>query len=255
VLSLGPLAFAAPWALAALVALPAIWWLLRLTPPIPKRVLFPPIRLLFGIVAERETSARTPWWLLLLRLLVAATIVLAAARPLLNAEPGNTGDGPVLLVVDNGWASADGWERRREVALSLVDKAVRAGRPVVLLPTAPPADGSAITVSALGPGEARAAVARLIPVPWPTDRGQAAQALADWADGFNGVADVRWLSDGLDGPGADTLTERLSTLGRVTLYGAKDMPAMLLRPPRATPTGLEVTVQRPMPGPAIMIGT
>ena len=117
--SLGPLAFAQPWALLALIALPAIWWLLRLTPPLPKRVVFPPIRLLFGIVTERETSARTPWWLLLLRLLLAAMIIVAASRPLWNAEAEIGGGGPVLLVVDNGWASANRWETRRDVAVAI----------------------------------------------------------------------------------------------------------------------------------------
>ena len=34
-----PLAFAAPAVLAALVALPIIWWLLRLTPPRPRPLL------------------------------------------------------------------------------------------------------------------------------------------------------------------------------------------------------------------------
>ena len=38
-ISLGPLSFAAPWLLAALLAAPAIWWLLRATPPAPKRAL------------------------------------------------------------------------------------------------------------------------------------------------------------------------------------------------------------------------
>lgn len=244
-LSLGPLAFAAPWALAALVVLPAIWWLLRLTPPVPRRVVFPPIRLLFGIVAERETSARTPWWLLVLRLLIAALIILAASRPLLNAANDAGTGGPLLLVIDNGWAAADRWETRRDVAASLADKAVRAGRQVVLLATAPPSDGSAIAVSAFGPGEARAALAKLIPVPWPTDRGQAAGALADWAESFSGIADVRWLTDGLDGPGAATLSERLSVLGPVTVYGVGETPVTLLRPPQAGPTGLTATLERP----------
>ena len=35
-LQLGPLAFAQPWMLAALVALPLLWWLLRVTPPAPR---------------------------------------------------------------------------------------------------------------------------------------------------------------------------------------------------------------------------
>ncbi|MBO6519668.1 MAG: DUF4159 domain-containing protein [Rhodospirillales bacterium] len=245
--SLGPFAFAQPWALAALLALPAIWWLLRLTPPLPKRIVFPPIRLLFGIVTERETSARTPWWLLLLRLLLAGLIIFAASRPLWNAEAEVGGAGPVLLVVDNGWAAADRWEVRRDVAVSITDRAVRAGRQVIMLTTAPPADGSAIAVSALAPGDARENVSKLIPEPWPTDRGQAAQAVADWAEGFNGTADVRWLSDGLEGPGADVLSERLSRLGPVTVYGAGDVPVTVLRPPSTTPEGLTMQLERSLP--------
>ncbi len=245
--SLGPLAFAQPWALLALIALPAIWWLLRLTPPIPKRIVFPPIRLLFGIVTERETSARTPWWLLLLRLLLAALIIIAASRPLWNAEAEIGGGGPVLLVVDNGWAAADRWETRRDVAVAIADRAVRSGRQVILLTTAPPADGSAITVVALAPGDARGEVSKLIPVSWPTDRGQAAQAVADWAEGFSGIADIRWLSDGLDGPGAGVLAERLSPLGPVTVYGAGDAPVTVLRPPSATPEGLTMALERSVP--------
>ena len=57
-LNLGPLAFAAPWLLVALTLLPVIWWLLRVTPPAPRRVAFPPLRLLFGI-DPKETR---PMW-------------------------------------------------------------------------------------------------------------------------------------------------------------------------------------------------
>lgn len=244
-MSLGPLAFAAPWALAALAVLPAIWWLLRLTPPVPKRVLFPPIRLLFGLTTERETSAQTPWWLLLLRLLIAALIIIAAAQPMWNAERDTGVNGPLVLVVDNGWASAARWDIRRDVAAALAERASRAGRQVVLLMTAPPSDGSAISVRAPGPNEIRAEIAKAIPMPWPTDRGQAAQALVDWGDSFNGLADVRWLSDGLDGPGVAALSERLQALGRVTVYGTDGLPVTVLRPPVSDTTGLIVRVERP----------
>ena len=243
-LSLGSLAFAQPWALGALIALPAIWWLLRLTPPMPKRIVFPPISLLLDIVTERESSARTPWWILLLRLLIAALIIFAASRPLINAEAEIGSSGPVLLVVDNGWASADRWDVRRDVALAITERAVRSSRPVLLLATAPPADGSAISVVSLSAATARSSIAKLTPSPWPTDRGQATEAVIDWSGGFSGLADIRWLSDGLDGPGADTLSERLSTLGRVTIYGATGTAVTLLRPPRSTPKGLEMTLER-----------
>ena len=65
---LGPLAFAAPWLLLALPALPLLWWLLRVSPPAPRTQAFPAIRLLRDLPPTEETPHRTPWWLLLLRL-------------------------------------------------------------------------------------------------------------------------------------------------------------------------------------------
>src|SRR2546429_348138 len=49
--------FTAPWILAGLAVLPAIWWLLRVTPPAPRRVSFPPLRLLRGLTATEEHAA------------------------------------------------------------------------------------------------------------------------------------------------------------------------------------------------------
>ena len=47
---LGALSFTTPLALAALLLLPVIWWLLRFTPPEPQTVRFPPLRLLLDLV-------------------------------------------------------------------------------------------------------------------------------------------------------------------------------------------------------------
>jgi len=63
-----PLGFAQPLVLLGLLSLPVLWWLLRLVPPRPRRINFPPTRLLFEIAPKEETPARTPWWLILLRL-------------------------------------------------------------------------------------------------------------------------------------------------------------------------------------------
>ena len=58
-LALGSLAFVSPWLLVALAALPIIWWLLRVTPPAPRRIAFPAIRLLLGLVPREDGSRRT----------------------------------------------------------------------------------------------------------------------------------------------------------------------------------------------------
>ena len=46
--------FAAPWVLLALPALPLLWWLLRVTPPAPRRIAFPALRLLRDLPVEGD---------------------------------------------------------------------------------------------------------------------------------------------------------------------------------------------------------
>ena len=50
-----PLAFAEPLVLFGLLSLPMLWWLLRLIPPHPRRIDFPPTRLLFELAPKEET--------------------------------------------------------------------------------------------------------------------------------------------------------------------------------------------------------
>src|SRR4029077_7283042 len=111
--ALGPLSFGAPWILAALALLPAIWFLLRVTPPLPKRVIFPPLRLLLGLEGKEETPARTPLWLLLMRLIAAGAVIVALAEPLLGRLAPIGGAGPIVLFIDNGWTAALGWDKRQ----------------------------------------------------------------------------------------------------------------------------------------------
>src|SRR6266851_1954955 len=111
-LALGPLAFAAPWLLSGLAVLPVLWWLLRVTPPAPRRVRFPALRLLLGLTPREETPAQTPLWLILMRMALIALIILALAHPLLNPNATLAGNGPLVLAVDNGWTAARHWDDR-----------------------------------------------------------------------------------------------------------------------------------------------
>src|ERR1700724_369085 len=106
-------AFLSPCVLVELTALPIIWWLLRVTPPAPRRIAFPAIRLLLGLVPREETPARTPLWLILLRMLLATLVILAVAHPLLNPQARLAATGPIVLVVDDGWAAAHDWPARQ----------------------------------------------------------------------------------------------------------------------------------------------
>ena len=66
-------------------------------PPRPRRIEFPPTRLLFDIKPKEETPSRTPWWLTLLRLAAAALVILAAAGPIWNPQTGVGGSNAPLV--------------------------------------------------------------------------------------------------------------------------------------------------------------
>lgn len=253
------LTFAAPWALAALAALPAIWWLLRVTPPPPRRVVFPPVRLLLDLRAGEETPARTPPWLLLLRLFAAALAILAVAHPLLDAAPGSGRGGPLVVVVDDGWAAAPGWERRTALSRALVENAGLDGRSVLVAGTAPvsaggPGGGARFAIGALtGAADALAALAALEPKPWPTDRAGFAAAFESAVPPLDD-AEIAWLGDGLADPDpADTgrFLAALAAAGPVTAFA--DPPedrALALLPPLSAAAGLTLRAARPAPGAA-----
>ena len=105
-----------------------LWWLLQVTPPQPRRIVFPPLRLLLGLKNEEQTPAHTPWWLLLLRLLAAALLIAGAGRSAAGPRAQVTGGGPVVLVIDNGWTAAKDWDQRQGVIADLLRGAGRPAR-------------------------------------------------------------------------------------------------------------------------------
>jgi hypothetical protein len=250
-LTLGSLTFAAPWLLAALAVLPILWWLLRLTPPSPRRIAFPPIRLLLLLRPKEETPHRTPWWLILLRLIIAALVIAGLAQPLWNANFGFPRSGPVMIVLDDGWAAAHGWEQRKEAASALIDRAERNGRPVILATTAPQASESGFGLTPMPAAMAATQLAAMEPQPWPSDRAAAA-ARFDQAE-LPADLNIFWLSDGIGSqkPDVDTaFSDALWKHGSLDVMSLKlDLPLMLL-PPERDPDGLWARVTRAQIGAA-----
>lgn len=190
-----PLAFGTPLALLALLALPAIWWLLRLTPPKPRTLDFPPTAMIRDLVPPEETPAHTPWWLLLLRLALAAATILAFAGPVWRPVVDDDGrDGPLWLVVDDGWPAAEDWAATRSRLAHRIERAGAAGRPVVLIGSADGADQPFDPVSA---EEAGRHLATLAPRPRPDARTELLAGLAAAAERAR-PGSVVWVSHGVD---------------------------------------------------------
>jgi hypothetical protein len=230
----GGLVFLAPWVLGFFVALPVIWWLLRLLPPSPRRIAFPALMLLRGLATEEKTPARMPWWLLLLRLLLASLVILAFARPVVDPQPVLKSGGAALIAIDNNWAAARAWDARKEALHDLIAAAEHEERQVILLPTTPDASGAPL--QAFGPMAAKAAYAtadRIAPEPWPADWGKAQTLLEKISP--DDVAYSVWLNSGIGGGDAKVFYDALKARGGLmdtrVLSDAGETPIYLLAPP------------------------
>ncbi|MGL5139724.1 MAG: BatA domain-containing protein, partial [Beijerinckiaceae bacterium] len=237
-----PLAFTVPLVLAALAALPVLYWLLRMTPPPPNRAVLPTLPLVRDLDPREETPARTPWWLLLLRLLLAALVILAMAGPLWNPDPeARVGRGPLLVVIDDSWSAAPDWKLRTERAAALMESAGASGRAVVLRPvSADPVD--------IVPGAAARALDQLRslqPRPHSLDRKRQEQAVRTFAE-RNAEGAVAWITDGVSAlDDRDALARLASTLGdRLVVYAADQPGAFGLAQPLNQPDALTVRVLR-----------
>ena len=223
-----PLSFVSPFVLGALIALPAIWYLLRLTPPKPQEVTFPPTRLLFEIIKREETPSKSPWWLTLLRLILATLVILALAGPVWRpAADLDDAKGPLWLLVDNGWAAGDHWQARVDHLTRMVTRAGDRSRPVVLVATA---DGAAQRFEPAAAEDQATRLAALEPRPWSVDRAALIEGLRKSAEKAK-PGSIVWLADGIDDGNAKSFAETLTSLAAgapVTVASTGDRPPLAL---------------------------
>jgi hypothetical protein len=206
-----PLGFAEPLVLIGLLTLPVLWWLLRMIPPRPRRIDFPPTRLLLEIAPKEETPARTPWWLTLMRLTLAALIIIAAAGPLWHPPLAATqSNAPIALMIDDGWAAASTWDARVRTADDIIARAADDRRAIALVPLS-----SGTHDISFEPAEsARVRLHQIQPVPYTVPRAEALPSVSRFLANVHDVALV-WLSDATDlGHGSDFVKGLAETLGQ-----------------------------------------
>ncbi|WP_213774437.1 DUF4159 domain-containing protein [Bradyrhizobium sp. dw_78] len=214
-----PLSFAEPALLLGLLSLPVLWWMLRVMPPRPRRIEFPPTRLLFDIAPKEETPSRTPWWLTALRLLAAALIIFAAAGPTWNPQTGATRSrAPLAILLDDGWSAAASWDVRVKAADELITQADGDRRPVALIPLSEPTRD----ITLMPAGTARVALRQLEPKPYSIERVETLPMIGRFLQA-TGDCEIAWLSDGVDTARGPEFIEGLGkTIGDRTLTVFKD---------------------------------
>jgi hypothetical protein len=223
--------FLNPLILWGLAVLPALWLLLRITPPAPKLIVLPTTRFLAGLIPEQQTSSHTPWWILLLRMLIAALVILALARPVYNPAEGLAGAGPVRIVIDNSWPSAGVWDAETRAAIDLAAQAGREKREIYILTTAPSSgENKPQKFGPLAAGQADAILKGLTPQPWGADYKGAAALIDDDA------SETFWVAHGLDEGGIGELVNVLQKKGNLTYLAPapEHLPLLLMKDEEAT---------------------
>jgi hypothetical protein len=235
-----PLVFSYPFVLAALLGLPLIYFLLRVSPPSPRRVPFPPLRLVLDLGSQQETPLRTPWWLLLLRLFIALLIILAMAGPVLNPlSSASLGQGPLLIILDDGWPAAPMWEQRIEAASLRIEEAARHAQPVAIVATSDA--GREIVLGNANAGLQRLRLLR--PVPFVPDRLEIEAPVERFLD-RHPEASIIWIFDGIARGHANEFAEELASKKQETIVVSDAEPVRGLAGPQNTAAGLKVRVLR-----------
>lgn len=218
-MTLGPFLLLAPLALAGLLALPIIWYILRSTPPAPIEAELPSLRLLEDLESREETPQRTPWWVLLLRLGMAAFLILGLALPIFAPaqEPGSeqAETGPVLVVIDNGWTSAPRWRELQDAAEAALIGLDRDSSVHMLLTT--PAALTNDPALPLSRSDFLSQLRSLRPLPWRPDREDALDRLreSDFQPGR-----IVWVSDGLESETALDFANGLNAVAPLSVFAA-----------------------------------
>ena len=210
-----PLDFTFPLVLAALAGLPLLYFLLRITPPRPALVPFPPLRLILGLRPRNETASHTPLWLLVLRLAVAALLIFAMAGPVLNPPPAAAArEGSLIIVLDDGWPAAPGWERRIAAAARRIAAAERNSQLAAVVATSE----AGRDIVPLDAAKAQDRLRALKPVPFVPDRLPVFSAIEKYATAQQKKTAIVWIADGLDSGHAREFAGKLAAVsGELTV--------------------------------------
>lgn len=239
-MSLGPFLFLQPWALLGLLALPLLWLLLRATPPEPKRFALPSLALLDDLKPDEETPARTPWWLLLLRMIALALAILGFARPTWAPNAQINTSGGTLIVVDDGWTSAERWRDVVRTATSAVDETSQDGGSIHVMFTAP-REVTRDPSEVLDAETARQLLRNTRPAAWLPDRLAALKKLDE-----TGLKPGRivWATDGFNNDDSDAFARGLSAKAATEVRVTRPKNAFAITSADSSAEGARVSVVR-----------
>ena len=219
---LSQLSFANAWILIGLLALPALWYLLKLTPPPPRTITLATARFLRDLIPQAPVSQKTPWWLLLLRTLFISLLIFALAGPAITPQsktPAPGGD--VLILIENDWAAAQNWSDITKTAKHIIQETSREKHAIYLATTAPLKPQNDIQGPLLK-DQALSYLNAIKPNPWRSETETLAPSLS-----AKNVSRVHFLSSGLETGISQTLQSEMNKKFIIHYPDAQTLPAVI----------------------------
>ncbi|MCJ8311263.1 MAG: DUF4159 domain-containing protein, partial [Hyphomicrobiales bacterium] len=173
---------------------------------------------------------------------VCTLIIFALSEPVWNAQTKSLqGNGPVLIVMDNGWASGPGWSERMITAEELLEQAADAGRPTALVFST---EGSKADLNTTLAEQLLPKLKAAEPLPLPVDMTALAERMASAPVPFTSLV---WLTSGLGHPGAEQFAEAINALNisQTLVYQPDTDGLQVLTGINNTPEALVANVERP----------
>jgi hypothetical protein len=191
---LGNVSFLLPWTLAAFVLIPALWYLLNVSPPKPKTIKFPAVRILQEMSNTHTIAKKTPWWILLLRSLIISMLIFAMSQPVWDENHAQDGiDTPMVLILDNDWSMMDRWESQKGEAHRLLERAERNDQKVALFTNTQQHQPEFLSAK-----KTRAFLDTLKAQPWPGQRADILDGITKLLSQSQGALSIIWLSNSID---------------------------------------------------------
>ncbi len=246
--SLSHLTFSNPWLLSGFIFLPLIWWFLRVTPPSPKQITFPAIMLLVGLANRNQTADKAPWWIILIRIFLISCLIIAFSHPVMRKNQHISGNGPVLLIIEDDWASAQNWITNKENIHNILQEIGQLNRPIFLgTNTITPQKKGRLLSGPHSKSAALKIINQLKPSPFSGNSKALLKELENktWSE----PPYIIWFNSGVFTRGNKGLSEKLPLIGKSHIVKAEDhkLPVYLIldKNSNAQPSGIEVTLTRP----------
>ena len=208
--------------LLALALVPIIWWVSRLVPMSPKRIIFPATRFLRNLMSERQAAKNAPIWLKILRAAGLILIILAVSNPIIRLKNQSTEAFPnkFIFVIEDSYSAAPDYDTRQSQLKSIFESLkanLKSDSQFYVIATSakePSENGNHPEPMDIDTAAARAQ--SLKPIPIFNEHYNTALAL----EHFVGKAKIYYFADGLEHKNSDRLLNamRQKSIGQISIY-------------------------------------